>query len=156
MKIVGVGNRNSKEMDCHPDAHTLLASGHLQASYGSGLFGWLSFPFLVSLLHVSQPCCSHLSHRQMGLQTPAETPPPCQPQTDRQAGRHARQAICLVVFFERGRLQGDAYRVCLGPHPAHHVTDTQAGGGSRIPNTEGWSPASASKGLGMGFTHHPR
>lgn len=90
-----------------------------------------------------------------GAPDPRGAPPPCQPQTDRQAGRHARQAICLVVFFERGRdFQGEAHRVCGSPPAAHPVADMQAGGGCSDSHTRGGGvPSLCLSGAGEGF--HP-
>lgn len=63
----------------------------------------------------------------MGLQTPAETPPPpCQPQTDR---RRAGRPFVWLFSLKEADFQGDAHRVCLCPRPAHPVADRQVGGG---------------------------
>lgn len=111
---MGWGNRNRKEgeavkevergMDRHPDDHTPcsppVTSGPAVALDSLG--GSPSTSWSLSSTTAS-PAAHTCATGRWGSRHPAKKPPPCQPQTDRQAGRHARQAICLVVFFERSR-----------------------------------------------------
>lgn len=76
--------------------------------------------------------------------------------TGRQAGMPGRPFVWLFSLKEAD-FQGDAHRVCLGLHPAHPVADMHAGrwGCCSDSNPEGWSPTSASQGLGMDGFHPP-
>lgn len=148
---VGVGeeDRNSKEgeaagegMDCHPDVHTPP----------SQLWLWTLGVVLPPLPGLSPP-------RQLATMLTPEPQADGAPDTLGDASTSRRltgRPFVWLFSLKEADFQGDAHRVCLGPHAPSPPCSRRAGrwGLFRL-KTEGWSPASDSQGLGMGFIHHP-